>query len=43
MPGLKESLNLDDIKDADDLTIPESLEVEADVTDFEMSSTFTEA
>lgn len=41
MPGLKESLNLDDIKDADDLTIPESLEVEADVTDFEMSSTFT--
>lgn len=41
MPGLKESLNLDDIKDADDLTIPESLKVEADVTDFEMSSTFT--
>lgn len=41
MPGLKESLNLDDIKDVDDLTIPESLEVEADVTDFEMSSTFT--
>ena len=41
MPGLKESLNLDDIKDADDLTIPESLEVEADVIDFEMSSTFT--
>lgn len=41
MPGLKESLNLDDIKDADDLTIPESLEVEADVTDFEMYSTFT--
>lgn len=41
MPGLKESLNLDAIKDADDLTIPESLEVEADVTDFEMSSTFT--
>lgn len=41
MPGLKESLNLDDIKDADDLTIPESLEVEADITDFEMSSTFT--
>ena len=41
MPGLKESLNLDDIKDADDLTVPESLEVEADVTDFEMSSTFT--
>lgn len=41
MPGLKESLNLDDIKDADDLTIPESLEVEADVTDFEMSPTFT--
>ena len=41
MPGLKESLNLDVIKDADDLTIPESLEVEADVTDFEMSSTFT--
>lgn len=41
MPGLKESLNVDDIKNADDITIPESLEVEADVTDFEMSSTFT--
>ena len=41
MPGLKESLNIDDIKNADDITIPESLEVEADVTDFEMSSTFT--
>ena len=41
MPGIKESLNLEDINHPDDLTIPESLEVEADVTDFEMSSTFT--
>ena len=42
MPGLKDSLNLDDAEDKD-LTIPESLEVEADVTDFTMSSTFTVA
>ena len=42
MPGLKDSLDLDDAEDKD-LTIPESLEVEADVTDFTMSSTFTVA
>lgn len=40
MPGLKESLNLDDDTEKD-LTIPESLVVEADVEDFTMSSTFT--
>ena len=33
MPGMKESLNLDESK-TEDLTIPESLCVEADVTDF---------
>lgn len=42
MPGMKESLNLDESK-TEDLTIPESLCVEADVTDFTMSSTFTVA
>ena len=42
MPGMKDSLNLDESK-AEDLTIPESLCVEADVTDFTMSSTFTVA
>lgn len=40
MPGLKESLDLDDDTEKD-LTIPESLAIEADVTDFTMSSTFT--
>ena len=42
MPGMKDSLNLDERK-TEDLTIPESLCVEADVTDFTMSSTFTVA
>ena len=42
MPGMKESLNLDESK-TEDLTIQESLCVEADVTDFTMSSTFTVA
>ena len=42
MPGMKDSLNLDESK-TEDLTIPESLCVEADVTDFTMSSTFTVA
>lgn len=42
MPGMEESLNLDESK-TEDLTIPESLCVEADVTDFTMSSTFTVA
>lgn len=42
MPGLKESLNLSQEME-EDLTIPESLEIEADVTDFKMSSTFTVA
>ena len=42
MPGLKESLNLS--KDQKkDITLPESLEITADVTDFEMDSTFTVA
>ena len=42
MPGLKESLNLS--KDQEkDITLPESLEITADVTDFEMDSTFTVA
>lgn len=42
MPGMKESLNLDE-SESEDLTIPESLCIEADVTDFTMSSTFTVA
>lgn len=42
MPGLRESLDLDEKKDAGaQLTIPESLKIEADVTDFSMSATFT--
>ena len=42
MPGLKESLDLDEKEDAESqLTIPESLKIEADVTDFSMSATFT--
>lgn len=47
MPGLKDSLDLDEetTKEAEDkgVTIPENLEIEADVTDFTMSSTFTVA
>ena len=47
MPGLKDSLDLDEetTKEAEDkgVTIPENFEIEADVTDFTMSSTFTVA
>lgn len=47
MPGLKDSLDLDEetTKEAEDkgVTIPENYEMEADVTDFTMSSTFTVA
>lgn len=47
MPGLKDSLDLDEetTKKAEDkgVTIPENFEMEADVTDFTMSSTFTVA
>lgn len=47
MPGLKDSLDLDEetTKEAEDkgVMIPENFEMEADVTDFTMSSTFTVA
>lgn len=47
MPGLKDSLDLDEetTKEAEDkgVAIPENFEMEADVTDFTMSSTFTVA
>lgn len=47
MPGLKDSLDLDEetTKEAEDkgVTIPENFEMEADVTDFTMASTFTVA
>lgn len=47
MPGLKDSLDLDEetTKEAEDkgVTIPENFEMEADVTDFTMSSTLTVA
>lgn len=47
MPGLKDSLDLNEetTKEAEDkgVTIPENFEMEADVTDFTMSSTFTVA
>lgn len=47
MPGLKDSLDLDEetTKEAEDkgVTIPENFEMEADVTNFTMSSTFTVA
>lgn len=47
MPGLKDSLDLDEetTKEAEDkgVTIPENFEMEADVTDITMSSTFTVA
>lgn len=47
MPGLKDSLDLDEetTKEAEDkgVTIPENFEMEADVTDFTMSSAFTVA
>lgn len=45
MPGLAESLGLDDITDEDgqliDLEIPEEVNVEADVTDFSLMMTLT--
>ena len=47
IPGLKDSLDLDEetTKEAEDkgVTIPENFEMEADVTDFTMSSTYTVA
>lgn len=47
IPGLKDGLDLDEetTKEAEDkgVTIPENFEMEADVTDFTMSSTFTVA
>lgn len=47
MPGLKESLGIDDLKDDDgkayDLNIPEEVVVEADVTDFSLLMTLTVA
>ena len=42
MPGLKDSLNLSS-EESDKVTIPESLNIEADVKDFTMSSTYTVA
>lgn len=44
MPGLKESLGLnsEDFKEvSDDIQLPESVEITADVTDFKMGATFT--
>lgn len=47
LPGLKESLGLDNVKDEDgkllDLEIPESVTIEADVTDFSLMMTLTVA
>lgn len=44
MPGMKDSLDLASIGDGDkDIDIPESLQIEADVTDFTMTSTYTVA
>lgn len=47
MPGLKESLGLDHVKDDEgkllDLEIPETVTVEADVTDFSLMMTLTAA
>ena len=41
MPGLADSLDLKSIDEDIDLDIPEGFTMEADVTDFSMSSTFT--
>ncbi len=45
MPGLKESLGLSEMKGLDgkavDISIPETVEIEADVTDFELLTTVT--
>lgn len=44
MPGMQESLGVDNaLSDGTELSLPESLEISADVTDFTMSSTFTVA
>lgn len=47
MPGLREGLGLDDLKDSNDepldITIPESVELEADVTDFSLMPIMTVA
>lgn len=40
-PGLKDSLKLTDYEPTEDISIPESVEVTADVTDFEMDFTAT--
>lgn len=40
-PGLKDSLKLADYEPTEDISIPESVEVTADVTDFEMDFTAT--
>lgn len=42
MPGMKESLKLSEEMEQN-FTIPESLEIQADVTDFSMTSTYTVA
>ena len=42
MPGLRESLNLEDGADElQDIELPESVEVEADVENFELEMTMT--
>lgn len=44
MPGMQESLGVDStLSDGTELSLPESLEISADVKDFTMSSTFTVA
>lgn len=46
MPGMRESLGLDEEEASsavEDIRLPESLEITADVTDFSMDSTFTVA
>ena len=41
MPGLAKSLGIDSEELTDDLNLPESLEITADVTDFSMGQTYT--
>jgi putative membrane protein len=45
LPGLRESLGLDDLKDKDgkpvDIDVPESVTIEADVSDFSLLTTIT--
>lgn len=42
MPGMQESLGVENtLSDGTELTLPESLEISADVEEFKMSSTFT--